>query len=90
MRDAKDPGTIEMRFPSKVGRPSLFGRPLTAAERARRYRARKAERMHMARRVPARASEVGLLDELRSCMAVGQAYGVHRILREIGARYPVG
>ncbi|HEX7814597.1 hypothetical protein [Dyella sp.] len=43
----------------------------------------------MARRTPQCATVVGLLDELRGCMAVGSARNVHRILAEIATRYPV-
>jgi hypothetical protein len=89
MRDAKDPGTLELRFRARAGRPSLFGRPLTPAERARRYRQRRADRMRMARRAPEKASDVGLLDELRGSMALGRVRNIHRIIREIAARYPL-
>lgn len=89
MRDTKDPGTLEIRFPVRAGRPALFGQPMTPAERARRYRARRAERRRVARRTPQCATVVGLLDELRGCMAVGSARNVHRILAEIATRYPV-
>jgi hypothetical protein len=89
MRDARDPGTVEMRFSRRAGRPSLFGRPLTPAERARRYRQRKADRMRMARRAPDKASDVGLLDALRGSMALGRAQHVHRILNAIAERYPI-
>lgn len=89
MRDAKDPGTLELRFRARAGRPSLFGRPLTPAERARRYRQRRADRMRMARRAPEKATDVGLLDELRGSMASGRVRNIHRIIREIAARYPL-
>jgi hypothetical protein len=89
MRDAKDPGTLELRFRARAGRPSLFGRPLTPAERARRYRLRRADRMRMARRAPEKATDVGLLDELRGSMASGRIRNIHRIIKEIAARYPL-
>lgn len=90
MRDARDPGTVEMRFSRRAGRPSLFGRPLTPAERARRYRQRKADRMRLARRVPEKATDAGLLDALRGSMALGRASHIHRILGAIAERYPMG
>jgi len=89
MRDAKDPGTLELRFRARAGRPSLFGRPLTPAERARRYRQRRADRIRLARRAPGKATDAGLLDELRGSMAAGRARNIHRILSEIAARYPL-
>lgn len=89
MRDAKDPGTLELRFRARAGRPSLFGRPLTPAERARRYRQRRVDRIRLARRSPEKATDVGLLDELRGSMALGRARQIHRILSAIAERYPL-
>lgn len=45
--------------------------------------------MRMARRSPEKASDVSLLDELRGSMAMGRARNIHRIIREIAARYPL-
>ncbi len=42
MRDEQDPGTLELTLPRKRGRPPTFGYAMTDAQRAARYRARRA------------------------------------------------
>ena len=42
MRDEQDPGTLELMLPRKRGRPPTFGYAMTDAQRAARYRARRA------------------------------------------------
>jgi hypothetical protein len=42
MRDEEDPGTLELMLPRKRGRPPTFGYAMTDAQRAARYRARRA------------------------------------------------
>jgi hypothetical protein len=42
MRDDKDPGTLELTLPRKRGRPPKFGYAMSDAQRAARYRARRA------------------------------------------------
>jgi hypothetical protein len=88
MRDEKDPGTIEMRLPGRKGRPALNGHAMSDAERSRRYRERRHDRMRVAVRTPEQASNAALLEELRAAMADGSGYGVHNVLREIAKRFP--
>lgn len=87
MRDEKDPGTTDLL--ARPGRPALYGSPMTTAERSRRYREARHDRMRVAMRDPSRASDVGLQEELKACMCAGDNRSVHRILAELGRRFPV-
>jgi hypothetical protein len=94
MRDELDPGTIEMHYPARTGRPALSGAAMSGAERARRYRARKLAKIVEARRDPSKASNATLLSGLRDAMALSDAGTtsgnvlVRQILAELAARYP--
>lgn len=88
MRDEKDPGTIEMRLPGRRGRKPVKGHAMSSAERSRRYRQRRGERQNMAIEAPGNASNAALLEELKSSMAAGAGDAVHRVLRELGKRFP--
>jgi hypothetical protein len=45
MKHKKDPGTIEMPLKPKRGRPTIYASALSDAERARRYRNARHDRM---------------------------------------------
>lgn len=75
MRDDKDPGTLDMH-PPKRGRPCLDNEkgPMTAAEKQRRYRQRRASQANLCGRMTrvsvagalAEFTDMALLDAIRS------------------------
>lgn len=68
MKHPNDPGTIEMKLPAKRGRPTILASALTPAERARRYRNKKADRFGMAFSEP-ELCDTGLLCQALAWLA---------------------
>lgn len=89
MRDEKDPGTLEMVFPRRRGRPPLHGVAMTAAERARNYRANRRHRRESGTRVLHVQSDTTLLDKIRDAISAGRSPSViARLVAELATRYP--
>jgi len=89
MRDEKDPGTLELVFPRRRGRPPLHGVAMTAAERARNYRANRRHRRETGSRVLHVQSDTTLLDKIRDAISVGRTpMAIGRLVAELAARYP--
>lgn len=95
MRDEKDPGTLEMPLAKKRGRPTKFSTgPLSAAERARRYR--EGVRNESRQVVPTIVLEAegeplrdsALLDALSKAVSTGDRRGIHEICGFLCERYP--
>lgn len=95
MRDALDPGTIEMPLQRKRGRPSKFsGGAMSAAERAKRYRdARRIETRVAVTCIVLEAenpvSNAAILDALRKAVAEADARAVTVLTDELRARFPI-
>lgn len=89
MRDANDPGTLEMVFPRRRGRPPQHGVAMTAAERARNYRANRKHRRQTGSRVLHVQSDTTLLDKIRDAISSGRSpTAIGRLVAELASRYP--
>ena len=64
-------------------RPTIGTAPMTTAERARRYRQRRAERQRVAMRKPADATLPALLAELREAVKGGSVTMVEALAAEL-------
>lgn len=93
MRDEKDPGTLEMHLPRKVGRPSKFSRTMTGAERAKRYReGLRNEARQVVSTIVLEADgdplrDAAILEALRAAMAKRDGRAIHAITDELRLRY---
>lgn len=66
MRDAHDTSTKDLNFPKRGrGRPRLYDQPLTPAERAKRYRERRWERVRAASAALTRREELEAVPDAR-------------------------
>ncbi|MBX9403199.1 hypothetical protein K4L06_17960 [Lysobacter sp. BMK333-48F3] len=83
MKHADDPGTLELDLPKKRGRPTLYTSALTPAERARRYRRRKADRFDAAWSDPAGA-ETGILCQALAWLAANPDAVSERTAQQLG------
>nr|WP_295375884.1 hypothetical protein [Pseudoxanthomonas sp.] len=89
MRDEKDPGTLEMVFPRRRGRPPLHGVAMSAAERARNYRANRRHRRETGSRVLHVQTDTTLLDKIRDAISSGRSPAtIGRLVAELSVRYP--
>ncbi len=89
MKHVNDPGTLELQFPKKRGRPTLYASALTPAERARRYRRRRFQRMEEALSDLQRAPLKSLLEWL--AMAERHGHAPHlgwEVAAEVARRFP--
>jgi hypothetical protein len=73
MRDDKDPGTLELTLPRKRGRPPKFGYAMSDAQRAARYRARRAGQANHAD--VRSCSDMVLLDKIRAAVSARHRTG---------------
>jgi len=103
MRDAHDSSTDELSFPKRGrGRPRLYEQPLTPAERAKRYRERRWDRVKAASAALTRREELEALPDARLLELLSYAlagydartYGgrmhaidIARAARELARRY---
>lgn len=71
---------------ARMARPRIGDCPMTAAERARRYRQRRFERQRIAMRKPESATLPALLAELREAVKGGSVASVEGITRELVTR----
>lgn len=74
---------------ARMARPRIGDCPMTAAERARRYRQRRFERQRIAMRKPESATLPALLAELREAVKGGSVASVEGITRELVIRAKV-
>lgn len=94
MRDALDPGTIEMPLQRKRGRPAKYSfGAMTPAERAKSYREnRKLEARQALPCIILDADnpvrDVAILDALRKAVAAGDARAIYELTSELRDRYP--
>ena len=94
MRDALDPGTIEMPLQKKRGRPAKYSfGAMTPAERAKSYREnRKLEARQALPSIIVDANnpvrDVAILDALRKAVAAGDARAIYELTSELRDRYP--
>lgn len=87
MRDDNDPGTFELVLPRKRGRPPKFGYAMSDAQRAARYRARRAGQ---ARHADVRdCSDMVLLDKIRSAIRAKDAELSGFLVHVLWQRYPL-
>ncbi|WP_372163771.1 hypothetical protein [Xanthomonas euvesicatoria] len=84
MRDEKDPGTLEMQLPRKMGRPPKHGVAMTAAERAAAYRFNRKNNAHAAWRKD--VSDAAMIDALREAMSRGEADYALKLLADLRMR----
>lgn len=82
MQDEKAPETVETEAPRKRGRPRIYKEPLSQAERARRYRTKRANDFSP----PAEMRDSGLIDALRWCIN-NQHEAVDLYLEELVRRF---
>ena len=103
MRDAHDTSTQEIGFPKRGrGRPRLYEQPLTPAERARRYRERRWDRIRATSAALGRREDVAAVPDARLLELLSYAlagydastYGgrmhaidIARAARELARRY---
>jgi hypothetical protein len=104
MRDAHDTSTDELTFPKqgRPGRPRLHEQPLTPAERARRYRERRWDRIRATSAALGRREDVAAVPDARLLELLSYAlagydastYGgrmhaidIARAARELARRY---
>jgi hypothetical protein len=87
MRDEEDPGTLELMLPRKRGRPPTFGYAMTDAQRAARYRARRAGQAdHADVRT---CSDMVLLDKIRAAISAKDAELTGFLVHVLWQRYPL-
>jgi len=87
MRDEEDPGTLELMLPRKRGRPPTFGYAMTDAQRAARYRARRAGQAdHADVRT---CSDMVLLDKIRASITAKDAELTGFLVHVLWQRYPL-
>lgn len=67
-------------------RPCKYDNPMTPAERAKEYRARKYDRQRVAMRDPGNATVPALLDELRECVRGRQPDAARDVADELVRR----
>ncbi|MGS1119114.1 hypothetical protein [Rhodanobacter sp. UC4436_H3] len=72
-----------------MARPLIGTAPMTAAERASRYRQRRHERQRIAMRKPAEATLPALLAELREAVKAGAVNTAEPIVKELLRRAKV-
>lgn len=87
MRDDKDPGTFELALPRKRGRPPKFGYAMSDAQRAARYRARRAgQANHSDVR---KCSDMVLLDKIRGAIRGKDPELTGFLVHVLWQRYPL-
>lgn len=87
MRDEQDPGTLELMLPRKRGRPPKFGYAMTDAQRAARYRARRAGQ---AGHADVRScSDMVLLDKIRAAISSRDPELTGFLVHVLWQRYPL-
>ncbi|MEA9838963.1 hypothetical protein [Xanthomonas campestris] len=93
MRDEKDPGTLEMHLPRKVGRPPKYSRAMSGAERAKRYReGLRNEARQVVSTIVLEAEgeplrDAAILEALRAAMTKGDGRAIYSITDELRLRY---
>ncbi len=87
MRDEKDPGTLELALPRKRGRPPTFGYAMTDAQRAARYRARRADQADEGD--VRRCSDMVLLDRIRAAISSKDPELTGFLVHVLWERYPL-
>ncbi|CRD50636.1 hypothetical protein GGD72_000796 [Stenotrophomonas maltophilia] len=87
MRDDKDPGTLELTLPRKRGRPPKFGYAMSDAQRAARYRARRAGQANHAD--VRSCSDMVLLDKIRAAVSARDTELAGFLVHVLWQRYPL-
>jgi len=87
MRDEQDPGTLELMLPRKRGRPPTFGYAMTDAQRAARYRARRAGQADHAD--VRSCSDMVLLDKIRAAISTKDPELTGFLVHVLWQRYPL-
>ncbi|WP_108084950.1 hypothetical protein [Xanthomonas translucens] len=84
MRDEKDPGTLEMPFKRRRGRPPVGNAAMTPAQRAANYRFNRKMAAQAAYRKE--VSDAAMIDALRDAMAKGEADYALDLLSDLRSR----